>query len=72
MKLKSVKARQGAQWLRSGFLVFFRRPLAFTALFAAFLFAAFILLWVPAVGGVLLLMSLPPAAPRTCRRRSSR
>ena len=34
MKLKSVKARQGASWLRSGFLVFFRRPLAFTALMA--------------------------------------
>ncbi len=59
MKLKAVSARQGANWLRSGFLVFFRRPLAFTALFAGFLFVAFVLLLVPVVGGVLLLMSLP-------------
>lgn len=59
MKLKAVSARQGANWLRAGFLVFFRRPLAFTALFAGFLFAAFVLLLVPVVGGVLLLMSLP-------------
>ena len=47
MKLKAVKARQGASWLRSGFLVFFRRPLAFTALFAGFLLGAFVLLLVP-------------------------
>ena len=59
MKLKAVPARQGAHWLRSGFLVFFRRPLAFTALFAGFLFAAFVLLLIPLAGGVLLLMSLP-------------
>jgi hypothetical protein len=59
MKLKAVLARQGAHWLRSGFLVFFRRPVAFTALFAGFLFAAFVLLLIPVAGGVLLLMWLP-------------
>jgi hypothetical protein len=59
MKLKAVPARQGAQWLRAGFRVFFRWPLAFTALFAGFLFAAFVLMLIPVAGGVLLLMSLP-------------
>lgn len=59
MKLKPVAARQGAQWVRDGFRVFFRRPLAYTGLFAAFLFGALVLLLVPYVGALLLMMSLP-------------
>lgn len=59
MKLKSVAPQLGAQWVRLGFAVFFRRPIAFTALFAGFLFAALVLMQVPVAGGVLLLMSLP-------------
>jgi hypothetical protein len=59
MKLKSVAPQLGAQWVRLGFAVFFRRPFAFTALFAIFLFAALLLMLVPVAGGVLLLMSLP-------------
>lgn len=59
MKLKPVAARQGAQWVREGFRVFMRRPLAFTGLFAAFLFGALLLLMVPYAGALLLVMSLP-------------
>jgi hypothetical protein len=33
MKLRLVPARQGAQWLRQGWAVFFARPLAFCAMF---------------------------------------
>ena len=59
LRLKPVPARQGAVWVRNGFRIFFARPLAFTALFAAFLFGAMLLLAVPIVGSMLVLMSLP-------------
>jgi hypothetical protein len=59
MKLKAVAARQGIHWVRAGFAVFFRRPVAFTALFAGFLFFALVLMLIHFVGGVLLLVSLP-------------
>jgi hypothetical protein len=59
LRLKAVPARQGALWVRAGFRIFFARPLAFTALFAAFLFGAMLLLAVPIIGSMLVLMSLP-------------
>ena len=59
LRLKPVPARQGALWVRHGFRVFFTRPLAFTALFAAFLFGAMLVLAVPIVGSMLVLMALP-------------
>ena len=59
MKLLTVPASRGVLWVRSGFRVFFSRPLAFAALFAAFLFGALLLLLVPGFGAVLLLASLP-------------
>ena len=34
MKLRLVRARQGALWVRNGFRIFFRRPMAFAVLFA--------------------------------------
>ena len=42
MKLQIVPARQGARWVRAGFGVFFRRPLAFAALFTLFLSAGLV------------------------------
>ena len=59
MKLKTVPARQGATWVRQGFRTFFKRPIAFAALFATFMFAVFVLALLPFVGAVLVLALLP-------------
>ncbi len=59
MKLLTVPAGRGVLWVRSGFRVFFTKPLAFSALFATFLFGALILLLLPVVGAVLMLAALP-------------
>lgn len=59
MKLRIVPARNGALWVRSGFRIFFRRPLAFGSLFAAFLFGVTVLMLVPYVGVLLVLAALP-------------
>lgn len=59
MKLQIVPARQGARWVRAGFGVFFRRPLAFAALFTLFISAGLVAMLVPFVGAWLLLASLP-------------
>jgi hypothetical protein len=59
MKLLTVPASRGVLWVRSGFRVFFSKPLAFAALFATFLFGAMLLLLVPGIGALLLLASLP-------------
>ncbi|HEX7435699.1 MAG TPA: hypothetical protein VF308_03250, partial [Caldimonas sp.] len=59
MKLQLVPARQGALWVRQGFAVFFRQPMGFAGLFAAFLFFVFALTLLPVVGPVLLLALLP-------------
>ena len=59
MKLQIVPARQGARWVRAGFAVFFRRPLAFAALFTLFVFAGLVSMMVPLIGAWLLLAALP-------------
>ncbi len=59
MKLQIVPARQGARWVRAGFAVFFRRPLAFAALFTLFVFAGLVSMLVPLIGAWLLLAALP-------------
>ena len=59
MKLQLVAARQGAQWVRRGFGVFFQRPLAFAALFTGFMFFGLLALLVPRVGSLLLLAAMP-------------
>ena len=59
MKLQLVPARQGALWVRRGFAVFFKRPLAFAALFTGFLFFGLVAMLLPWVGPILLLSSLP-------------
>lgn len=59
MKLLTVPARRGALWVRSGFRVFFGKPLAFAGLFAAFLFGVLMLLLLPGIGVVLMLAALP-------------
>ncbi len=59
LRLKSVEAARGPRWVADAFRLFARRPLAFTMLFAVFLFAALLAALVPVVGGVLQMMSLP-------------
>ena len=57
--LKRVAPDRGVRWIRSAFALFGRRPLAFTSLFVAFMFAALFCSLIPVLGAVLLLMSLP-------------
>jgi hypothetical protein len=59
LQLKSVPAARGARWMRDAFGLYARRPLAFTMLFVAFLFAALVTSLLPYVGGMLQMMSLP-------------
>jgi hypothetical protein len=59
MKLQTVPASRGAQWVREGFRTFFKRPLAFAALFATFMFGVLLLALVPLVGSLVVLALLP-------------
>jgi hypothetical protein len=59
LNLKPVAAAHGTRWVRDGLTLFAKRPLAFSALFVLFLFAAIVLALVPVLGGVLQLMMLP-------------
>lgn len=56
--LHEVAPRQGLAWARNGFRAFFRRPMALSSLFIAFMFAALIAMAIPA-GGLLLVLALP-------------
>lgn len=57
--LKHVPPSQGMRWVRDGFRLFGRHPLAFSALLLAFLLAALAVSLVPLVGPVLMLGALP-------------
>lgn len=57
--LKTVHATRGLRWIADAFRLFGRRPMAFTALFAVFLFAALIVSMVPLLGGVVQMMAVP-------------
>jgi hypothetical protein len=57
--LKPVEASRGTRWIGDAFRLFARKPLAFTALFAVFLFAAMVVSLVPYLGAVVQMMSLP-------------
>jgi len=59
LRLLDARPRDGAAWVSQAFALFLKRPLAFSALFALFLFAALVLLVLPYIGAVLLLMALP-------------
>lgn len=59
MKLKTVPARQGVLWAQQGIRAFFKHPMAFAALFAAFMFSVFVLALLPLIGPLLGLMLLP-------------
>ena len=59
LRIQDASARDGAIWVSRSFALFLKRPLAFSALLALFLFAALVLLALPYLGAVLLLMALP-------------
>ncbi len=59
LRLLNASPRDGAAWVSRAFALFLKKPLAFSALFALFLFAALILLVLPYIGPLLLLMALP-------------
>jgi hypothetical protein len=62
MKLQQVPARQGALWVRNGFRIFFRRPLAFCALFLLYLVLMQLLMLLRPVGPALLFTLVPLAS----------
>ena len=59
LSLKTVEAARGARWVGEAWRLFARKPLAFTALFAVFLFGALLVSIVPFLGGLVQMMSLP-------------
>ncbi|MEL4180943.1 BPSS1780 family membrane protein [Roseateles sp. PN1] len=59
LHLQTVPSRNGMLWIRHGFKVFQRKPMALAGLFSVFLFAAMVILMLPGAGVMLLLMALP-------------
>lgn len=59
LHLQDVPARNGRLWIRHGFKVFQRQPLALAALFGLFLFAGFAAMLIPGIGLMLTMASLP-------------
>lgn len=59
MKLKTVRALQGVQWVRAGCRMFLRQPLAYTALLALCGIGAWVLSEVPLLGPLLALVFTP-------------
>jgi hypothetical protein len=59
LHLQQVPARNGRLWIRHGFKVFQRQPLALASLFGLFLFVGFVAMLLPGVGLLLTFASLP-------------
>ncbi|MBI3346639.1 MAG: hypothetical protein HY020_05445 [Burkholderiales bacterium] len=59
LHLQDVPARNGRLWIRHGFKVFQRQPLAMAALMGLSLMISVLLAALPLVGGVLALMAVP-------------
>jgi hypothetical protein len=59
LQLKTVSPGQGARWMRDGFRLFGRHPLAFSLMLVSFLFAALLVSMVPLVGPLVMLAGLP-------------
>lgn len=59
IRILDAGARDGAAWVSRAFALLLQKPLALSALFALFLFAALVFLVLPYVGPVLLLMAMP-------------
>ncbi len=59
LHLQQVPARNGRLWIRHGFKVFQRQPFALSSLFGLFLFAGFVLMFIPGIGLLLTIALLP-------------
>lgn len=59
LHLQTVPAVNGRLWIRHGFKVFQRQPLALSGLFGLFLFFGFVAMLLPGVGLLLTMASLP-------------
>jgi hypothetical protein len=59
LQLKSVPSSRGPRWIGDAWGLFRRKPLAFTAMFCVFLFAAMVVSFVPWLGGMVQLMAVP-------------
>jgi hypothetical protein len=57
--LKSVEPASGKRWIGDALRLFARRPLPFTLMFCAFMFAALVALLVPVLGGLLQMALVP-------------
>ncbi len=57
--LKTVDVARGPRWIGDAFRLFAKRPFAFTALFAIYLFSAMLIAQVPILGSVAQMVSLP-------------
>jgi hypothetical protein len=59
LSLKTVQTSRGTRWIADAFRLFGRKPLAFTMLFAVFLFGALLVSLVPLLGSIVQMMALP-------------
>ncbi len=59
LSLRSVSANQGALWMRDGFRLFGKHPLAFSLMFVAFLVAVSVVSIVPFAGAFVALSATP-------------
>jgi hypothetical protein len=59
LRLQHVNAARGVMWLRLAFRTFMQRPVGFSAMFASFLFAMLLSVFVPLLGSLLIVMVLP-------------
>jgi len=59
LSLTSVPPSQGLRWLRDGWRLFGRHPLAFSLMFSTFLFAVLLTSLVPLIGPLVMMSALP-------------
>jgi len=59
LSLQVVPARQGALWMRDGFRLFGKHPLAFSLLFVVFMAAVMVSAVLPYVGSLVMLCAVP-------------
>ena len=59
LTLREVPVSHGSTWVRQGFALWWRQPLAYCGLFGVFLFVAMLLTAIPWVGALLVLGALP-------------
>lgn len=60
LHLQQIPARNGRLWIRHGFKVFQRAPLALSGLFGLFLFAGFVAMLLPGAAGLMLTFATLP------------